>query len=46
MEPEKEYSEHEEDGVREIRWTYDDPETKAHVEEIKIERSEEKPDEE
>jgi hypothetical protein len=44
MEPKKEYSEHEENGVREIRSTYDDLETKTHVEEIKIERSEEEPD--
>jgi hypothetical protein len=46
MEPKKEYSEHEEDGVRETRSTYYDPETKTHVEEIKIERTEEQSDDE
>jgi hypothetical protein len=49
MEPKKEYSEHEEDGKRVTRptWsTYDDPETKTHVEQIKIEDTEDKPDKE
>lgn len=41
MEPKKEYSGHEENGERVTRTTYDDPETKTHVEEIKIEGTEE-----
>ena len=44
MEPKKEYSEREEDGVREKRSAYYDPETKTHVEEVKIEETEEEPD--
>jgi hypothetical protein len=35
MEPKKEYSEHEENGTRVERTTYDDPDTKTHAEEIK-----------
>jgi hypothetical protein len=46
MEPKKEESEHEENGKRVTRATYDDPETKTHVEEIKIERTEEEADKE
>jgi hypothetical protein len=44
MEPKKESSEHEQNGERVTRTTYDDPETKTHVEEVKIERTEEEPD--
>ena len=40
MKPENEYSEREENGVREKRSKYYDPETKTHVEEIKIEKTE------
>jgi hypothetical protein len=39
-----EYTEHEEDGVRETRATYYDPETKTRVEEVKIEKTEEETD--
>jgi hypothetical protein len=46
MEPKKDYSEREENGERVRRTTYDDPETKTHVEEIKIEGTEEEPDKE
>jgi hypothetical protein len=46
MEPKKEYSEHEEDGIRVTRAKYYDPETKTHVEETKIEETEEKPNKE
>jgi hypothetical protein len=46
MEPEKEYSDREENGVREIHSTYYDPETNTHVEEVKIETTEKKPDNE
>jgi hypothetical protein len=46
MEPKKEYSEHEENGRGVTRTSYDDPETKTHVEEIKIEATEEGPDKE
>ena len=46
MEPKKEYSEHEENGKRVTRTSYDDPETKTHIEEIKIEGTEEDPDKE
>jgi hypothetical protein len=38
MEPKKEHTEHEENGYRETRETYDEPETNTHVEEVKIER--------
>ncbi|MBV8224874.1 MAG: hypothetical protein JO232_06785 [Verrucomicrobia bacterium] len=38
MELKKEYSEHEENGDKVTRTTYYDPETKTHVEEVKIER--------
>ena len=41
MELKKEYSEHEENGDRVTRTTYYDPETKTHVEEVKIEGIEE-----
>jgi hypothetical protein len=41
MEPKKEHSEHEENGTRLERTTYDDRDTKTHAEEIKIERTEE-----
>ena len=37
MEPKKEHTEHEENGYRETRETYDDPETNRRVEEVKIE---------
>lgn len=46
MEPKKEYSEHEENGDRVTRTTYYDPETKTHVEEVKIEGIEEEVDKE
>jgi hypothetical protein len=46
MEQKKEQNEHEEEGARVTRTTYDDPETKTHVEEIKIEQTEEEPDKE
>jgi len=41
MEPKKECSEHEENGEKVTRSTYYDPETKTHVEEVKIEGTEE-----
>ena len=41
MEPKKEHTEHEENGTKVERTTYDDPDTKSHAEEIKIERTEE-----
>ena len=44
MEPKKEYSQHEDNGKKITRSRYDDPETKTHVVEIKIEGSEEGPD--
>jgi hypothetical protein len=44
MEPKKEYSQHEDNGKKITRSRYDDPETKTHVVEIKIEGSEEEPD--
>jgi hypothetical protein len=43
MEPKKKHSEHEENGARVERTTYDDPETKTHVEEVKIEKTEDEP---
>jgi hypothetical protein len=43
MEPKKEHSEHEENGYRETRETYDDPDTNTHIEEVKIERIEDDP---
>jgi len=46
MEPKKEYSEHEENGDRVTRTTDYDPETKTHVEEVKIEEIEEEVDKE
>ncbi|MBV8418132.1 MAG: hypothetical protein JO251_23300 [Verrucomicrobia bacterium] len=46
MEPKKEHSEREESGKRVTRTTYDEPETNTHVEEIKIEGTEEEPDNE
>jgi hypothetical protein len=45
MEPENEYSEREENGVRETRSKCYDPETETHVEEIKIEKTEDEPEE-
>jgi hypothetical protein len=36
MEPKKEHIEHEEDGTKVERTTYDNPGTNTHVEEIKI----------
>lgn len=44
MEPKKEYSEREQNGKRVTRAKYYDPETKTHVEEIKIEETKEEPD--
>jgi hypothetical protein len=44
MEPKKELSEHEENGKKVTRTTYDDPETKTHVEEVKIEGTEQEPE--
>jgi hypothetical protein len=38
VEPKKEHTEHEENGVRKTRETYDNPETNTHIEEVKIER--------
>jgi hypothetical protein len=46
MQPKKEHIEHEENGARVERTTYDDPETKTHVEEVKIEKNEEEPEKE
>ncbi len=37
MEPKKEHAEDEENGTNVERNTYDDPDTKTHAEEIKIE---------
>jgi hypothetical protein len=37
MEPKKEHTEHEENGNRIERTTYDDPDTGTHADEIKIE---------
>ncbi len=37
MEPKKEHTEHEENGKRIERTTYDDPDTGTHAEEMKIE---------
>ena len=39
MEPKKEHTEHEENGTKAERNTYDDPDTKTRAEEIKIERT-------
>ena len=36
----------EENGARVERTTYDDPETRTHVEEVKIEKTEEEPEKE
>jgi hypothetical protein len=44
MEPKKEHTEHEEDGTKIERSIYDDPETRTHAVEIKIETTNEKPD--
>jgi hypothetical protein len=46
MQPKKERIEHEENGARVERTTYDDPETRTHVEEVKIEKTEEEPEKE
>jgi hypothetical protein len=43
MEPKKEHTEHEENGFRETRDTYDDPETNTHIEEVKIEPIKDEP---
>ncbi len=42
MEPKKESSEHEENGKKVERTTYDDPDTDTHAEEIKIESTTDK----
>jgi hypothetical protein len=42
MEPKKEHTEREENGTKVERNTYDDPDTKTHAEEIKIETTIEK----
>jgi hypothetical protein len=39
MEPKKERTEHDENGTKVERSTYDDPDTRTHAEEIKIERT-------
>jgi hypothetical protein len=45
MEPKKEHIEHEEDGTKVGRTTYDDPDTNTQVEEIKIgKRTEDEPE--
>ena len=46
MKPNKEHTEHEENGVNVERTVFDDPETKTHVEEIKIEKTEDEPEQE
>jgi hypothetical protein len=40
MEPKREHSEHQEGDTRIERTTYDDPDTKTHTEEVRIEKSE------
>jgi hypothetical protein len=40
MEPKKERTEHNENGTKVERTTYDDPDTRTHSEEIKIEKTE------
>ena len=39
MEPKKEHAEREENGTKVERNTYDDPDTKTHAKEIKIEKT-------
>jgi hypothetical protein len=46
MEPKKESSEHEENGKKVERTTYDDPDTDTHAEEIKIESTTDKQEKE
>jgi hypothetical protein len=40
MEPKREHSEHQDGDTRIERTTYDDPDTKTHTEEVRIEKSE------
>jgi hypothetical protein len=44
VEPKKEHTEHEENGTRIEQTTFDDPDTKTHGEETKIERDDDEND--